>query len=164
VLVDRPSFANFTAGMRTILIINGPNLNMLGLREPSIYGDRSMDDIITELRDMHSDMAIEEVRTNEEGVIVSAIQQAQDRVEGIVLNAGGYSHTSVAIRDAITAVEVPVVEVHLSNLLAREPFRHVSLIGGVCRGSIMGFGAPVYAMAVRYLLGHAHEKPPGRAS
>ncbi|MDQ3100014.1 MAG: type II 3-dehydroquinate dehydratase, partial [Bacteroidota bacterium] len=95
---------------------------------------------------------IKDVRSNDEGTIVTAIQQAKGEALGIVINAGGYSHTSVAIRDAIAAVEVPTVEIHLSNLLKREPFRHVSIIGGVCVGSIMGLGAPGYSLAIRFLI------------
>jgi 3-dehydroquinate dehydratase-2 len=148
--------------MADILVINGPNLNLLGTREPQIYGDRSMDDIMLSLRDAFEGIAIEEVRTNDEGAIVSALQQANG-VMGVVLNAGGYSHTSVAIRDAISAIDVPVVEVHLSNLLAREPFRHISIVGAVCMGSIMGLGAHGYALAVRYLLDRVNEKRTGPA-
>ncbi len=149
--------------MQRILVINGPNLNMVGVREPSIYGDRTMDDIMVSLRDAFPEAELEEVRTNDEGPIVNAIQQAAGKMQGIVINAGGYSHTSVAIRDAIAAVDVPVVEVHLTNLLAREPFRHVSLIGGVCAGSIMGLGAQGYSLAVRYLLWHAAQRRTGPA-
>jgi 3-dehydroquinate dehydratase II len=150
--------------MARILIINGPNLSLLGTREPGIYGDRSLDDIITSLRDLFPGVEISDLRTNDEGAIVTAIHQAAgEDAQGIVLNAGGYSHTSVAIRDAITAAEIPVVEVHISNLLSREPFRHVSLIGGVCVGSIMGLGAQGYSLAVRYLLDRADEKRTGPA-
>lgn len=122
-----------------------------------------MDDIIQALQSTFPDVVIEEYRSNEEGALVTAIQQAEGRVLGVVLNAGGYSHTSVAIRDAISAVDVPVVEVHLSNLLVREPFRHVSLIGGVCAGSIMGFGPHGYSLAVQYLLDQAGKKRNGPA-
>ena len=149
--------------MADILVINGPNLNLLGTREPHIYGDRSMDDIMVSLRDAFPAISIDEVRTNEEGAIVTALQGANGRVMGVVLNAGGYSHTSVAIRDAISAMDVPVVEVHLSNLLAREPFRHVSILGAVCVGSIMGLGAQGYALAVRYLLERVNERRTGPA-
>jgi 3-dehydroquinate dehydratase II len=138
--------------MQRILIINGPNLNLLGTREPDHYGTRSMDEILDLVRSGFPQAEVLELRTNDEGAIVTAIQQADGTVHGVVLNAGGYTHSSVAIRDAIAAVKVPVVEVHLSNLLAREPFRHVSLIGGVCAGSIMGFGAQGYVLAVQYLL------------
>ncbi len=159
----RPRGAIFTSAMATILIINGPNLNLLGTREPGIYGDRSLDDIITALRDAYPDVDLEELRTNDEGAIVTAIQKSLGRTLGVVLNAGGYSHTSVAIRDAIAAVDVPVVEVHLSNLLAREPFRHVSMIGAVCAGSIMGLGPQGYSLAVRYLLDRSDGKRTGPA-
>lgn len=138
--------------MKSILIINGPNLNLLGTRETHIYGDRSLDRIIQDLRDEFPSTLLEHVRSDHEGAIVEAIHGARGSQEGIVINAGGYSHTSVAIRDALAAVQVPAVEVHLSNLLTREPFRHVSIIGGVCAGSIMGFGARGYSLAIRYLL------------
>lgn len=138
--------------MATILVINGPNLQLLGSRETDIYGKEDLDSIMSRLKQQFPGNEIEDLCTNDEGAIVSALHEATGRVIGVVLNAGGYSHTSVAIRDAIAAVEVPVIEVHLSNLLAREPFRHVSLIGGVCAGCIMGFGSQGYSLAVRALL------------
>lgn len=138
-----------------ILILNGPNLNLLGSREPSVYGGRSFDEYLSELRSGFMGVTIDYLQTNLEGELVSAIQQADGRAKGIVLNAGGYAHTSVAVRDAIVAVRVPVVEVHISNLLAREPFRHISLTGSVCAGSIMGFGLEGYRMAVMHLIQRA---------
>ncbi|MFN3876062.1 MAG: type II 3-dehydroquinate dehydratase [Flavobacteriales bacterium] len=136
-----------------ILILNGPNLNLLGTREPSVYGGRSFEEYLEELREVFEGLTIDHLQTNVEGELIDAIQQAEGRAKGVVLNAGGYAHTSVALRDAIAAVRVPVVEVHISNLLAREPFRHASLTGSVCAGTIMGFGLDGYRMAVAYLAG-----------
>ena len=141
--------------MSSILLINGPNLNLLGTRETKIYGEKTLDRIIADLRSEFPSVDLEDLRSNSEGAIIDAIQSAPGRHIGMVINAGGYSHTSVAIRDAIAAVAVPAVEVHLSNLLTREPFRHVSLIGAVCAGSIMGFGEVGYSLAIRYLIDHA---------
>jgi 3-dehydroquinate dehydratase-2 len=135
-----------------ILILNGPNLNLLGTREPAIYGGRSFEEYLEELRALFPDTAIAHLQTNVEGELVTAIQDAARNADGVVLNAGGYTHSSVAIRDAIAAVPVPVVEVHLSNLLAREPFRHASLTGGACVGSIMGLGLDGYRLAMLHLL------------
>jgi 3-dehydroquinate dehydratase-2 len=138
--------------MARILVLNGPNLNLLGQREPGTYGTGTLDDLLAMLGSRFPGVAIDHVQSNLEGELVEALHRADGACDGVVLNAGGYTHTSVALRDAVAAIRVPVVEVHLSNLLAREPFRHVSLIGGVCTGSIMGFGAEGYAMAVAYLL------------
>ena len=146
-------FTNFAPPtMPRILIINGPNLNLLGKREPDVYGSASLDDMIRELRSAYPAVEIDHLQSNLEGELVEALQRADGRCDGVVLNAGGYSHTSVALRDAVVAVRVPVVEVHLSNLLAREPFRHTSLVGAVCIGSIMGFGAHGYHLAMQHLL------------
>ncbi len=141
--------------MSSILLINGPNLDLLGTRETKIYGERTLDAIIADLRSAFPSVDLEDLRSNSEGAIIDAIHSASGRHIGMVINAGGYSHTSIAIRDAIAAVAVPAVEVHLSNLLAREPFRHVSLIGAVCAGSIMGFGEAGYSLAIRYLIDRA---------
>ncbi len=138
--------------MSKILIINGPNLNMLGLREPEIYGQLSLEEVIEELRKGFPEFILEHVQSNLEGELVTALHGAEGRCVGVVLNAGGYAHTSVAIRDAVSAISVPVVEVHITNLLAREPFRHVSLVGAVCRGGVMGLGADGYRLAVLHLL------------
>lgn len=130
-----------------ILILNGPNLNLLGRREPGIYGAESFEEYLAELRTQLPDVQIDYAQTNIEGELVDAIQNAEKVYSGVVLNAGGYTHTSVALRDAINAVQVPVVEVHISNIAAREEFRHTSLIAPVCRGSIMGFGLDGYRLA-----------------
>ncbi len=129
-----------------ILIINGPNLNMLGRREPGIYGSQSWDDFMPRLREEFPDVEITCFQSNHEGVIIDALQQAD--CDAIVLNAGAYTHTSLAIADAIAAISVPVTEVHISNIAAREEIRHRSLIAPVCRGSIAGFGLDSYRMAV----------------
>lgn len=131
-----------------ILVINGPNLNLLGTRQPEIYGSLSLNDLITGLQNSFLSIEIEHYQSNIEGELINALQQAVGKFDAIVLNAGGYTHTSVAIRDAISSISVPVVEVHMSNIAAREEFRHTSLIAAVCVGSITGFGAHSYALAV----------------
>lgn len=133
-----------------ILIVNGPNLNLLGQRDVQIYGSQSFDDYFFELKNKFSSVQFEYFQSNVEGEIINVLQQSA--AGGIILNAGGYTHTSVAIRDCIDAIKVPVVEVHLSNIAARESFRHESLIAPVCVGSIMGFGVRSYELAVRYFV------------
>ena len=135
-----------------LLIINGPNLNLLGKREKSIYGERSFGDYLEELRGMFPEVAIDYFQSNSEGAIIDKIQESDGVYDGIVLNAGGYTHTSVALPDAIAAVKVPVVEVHISSILARESFRHVSMIAPVAKGSIMGFGLDSYRLGVLSLI------------
>ena len=135
-----------------LLIINGPNLNLLGKREPGVYGVASAESIFEALQREYPDVDFEYFQSNIEGELVDAIQKADGLFDGVVLNAGGYTHTSVALRDAIAAVGVDVVEVHISNILSREEFRHTSLIGGVCRGSIAGFGPDSYRLAVDYFV------------
>ncbi len=131
-----------------ILIINGPNLNLLGRREPGVYGSTDFETYLAALRAEHPGVAIDYVQSNVEGELIDAIQRADGVYDGVLLNAGGYTHTSVAIADAIGAVDVPVVEVHISCILARENFRHISLIAPVCRGSIMGFGLNGYRLGL----------------
>lgn len=135
-----------------ILIINGPNLNLLGRREPGIYGSTDFETYLASLRTAFPDVHIDYFQSNIEGELIDAIQQADGVYDGILLNAGGYTHTSVAIADAIGAVGVPVVEVHISCILAREDFRHISLIAPVCKGSIMGFGLESYRLGLVSLL------------
>ena len=135
-----------------LLIINGPNLNLLGKREPGVYGVASAESIFEELQREYPDVVLEYFQSNIEGELIDAIQKADGLFDGVVLNAGGYTHTSVALRDAISAVGVDVIEVHISNVLSREEFRHTSLIGGVCRGSIAGFGSDSYRLAVDYFV------------
>jgi 3-dehydroquinate dehydratase-2 len=135
-----------------LLIINGPNLNLLGKREPGGYGVASAESIFEGLKNDYPNVDLEYFQSNIEGELIDAIQKADGLFDGVVLNAGGYTHTSVALRDAIAAVGVDVIEVHISNVLSREEFRHTSLIGGVCRGSIAGFGPDSYRLAVDYFV------------
>lgn len=134
-----------------ILLINGPNLNLLGIREPGIYGDRKFEEYVQKLRMDFPDVELVYYQSNVEGEIIDKVQMFGFSCDGIILNAGGYTHTSVAIRDAISAVPAPVVEVHISNTLSRESFRHTSMIGPVCKGCIMGFGLESYRLALLYL-------------
>ena len=137
--------------MKDILIINGPNLNLLGRRQPEIYGTTTLEDIACALADEFGDKAnIRWFQSNSEGEIIDALHAAgyEQHTDAIILNAGAYTHTSLAIADAIAAIPVPVIEVHLSNIFAREDIRHRSLIAPFCRGSISGFGSNVYRLAV----------------
>ncbi len=131
-----------------IIIINGPNLNLLGLRETSIYGSESFENYFGSLKKMFPEIEFEYYQSNIEGEIVSKIHEFGFNSDGIIINAGAYTHTSVAIRDAISGVKTKVVEVHISNTLTREDFRHKSIIGPVCKGCIMGFGLDSYRLAV----------------
>lgn len=135
-----------------ILIINGANLNLLGRRQPEIYGHESFEDYLEALRARYSVHTIDYFQSNIEGELVDAMQRAEGIYDGVVLNAGGYTHTSVVLRDAIAAISVPVVEVHISSILAREEFRHVSMIAPVARGTIMGFGMESYRLALDYFV------------
>lgn len=134
-----------------ILIINGPNLNMLGVREPEKYGNVTLADIEKELYAYSFELGIdvETFQSNSEGAIIDKIQQTLNNFDGILINAGGYTHTSVAIRDAISSVNLPTVEVHMTNIHAREEFRHNSLIAQVCVGQICGFGKEVYKLGLK---------------
>ena len=134
-----------------IQIINGPNLNLLGEREKDIYGDIGMKDYLKILREHFEGFHLDYFQSNIEGEIIDKIQEAAKNFDGIVLNGGGYTHTSVAIRDAVASVSVPVVEVHVSNIYNRESFRHTSLIAPKCKGSIVGFGLDGYRLAVESL-------------
>lgn len=141
--------------MKKILIINGPNLNLLGRREPDIYGSDTMEQSLARLREKYPSLPIEYFQSNHEGAIIDRIHAVgfdTDLYAGIVLNAGAYTHTSLAIADAISAVSLPVVEVHISNVSSREPIRHTSLISPVCRGVIAGFGMDSYRLAIESLL------------
>ena len=135
----------------TVLVIHGPNLNLLGQREPEIYGHTTLEDIDSSLKRLGQELGleVETFQSNSEGAIVDRIQQARGRSRVLVINPAAYTHTSVAIRDAITACELPTVEVHLSNVYAREPFRHHSTIADIVVGRIMGFGADGYLLALR---------------
>jgi 3-dehydroquinate dehydratase-2 len=133
-----------------ILFLNGPNLNLLGTREPDVYGRLTLADIETEVRQRASQLKVDVDfrQTNQEGELVNWIQEAKGKFQAIVINAAAYTHTSVALRDAISAVGVPTVEIHLSNIHAREEFRHKSLIAPVCKGQICGFGAKSYILGL----------------
>ena len=135
-----------------ILIINGPNLNLLGVREKSIYGDQSFGSYLEELRERYPEIVIDYFHSNVEGEIINKLHEVGFSIDGIILNAGGYTHTSVAIADAVKAIKVPVVEVHISNILAREDYRHISFISPNAMGSIMGFGLDSYRLAIESLL------------
>ncbi len=135
-----------------IQIINGPNLNLLGVREPEVYGGQTFGDYLDQLRSDHAGIEIDYFQSNVEGEIINKIQEAGFESDGIILNAGGYTHTSVAIRDAIKAIPAPVVEVHISNVHAREEFRHHSMISAVCIGVIAGFGMDSYRLALSTLV------------
>ena len=135
-----------------IHIINGPNLNLVGKREPEVYGNRSLDQYMTELIEQFPQHSIDVFQSNIEGEIVDRLQQVGFDDCGIVLNAGGYTHTSVAIADAVAAITAPVVEVHISNIYSREPFRHKSLLSPVCKGIIAGFGLDSYRLALHSFL------------
>jgi len=135
-----------------IQIINGPNLNLLGRRETSIYGDKSFEEFLVILKTRFSGIDIDYYQSNVEGEIVNKLHEVGFSLDGIVINAGAYTHTSVAIHDAIGGITTPVVEVHISNIHAREEFRHTSLITSKCAGMLTGFGMEGYAMAVSYLV------------
>ena len=135
-----------------IEIINGPNLNLLGKREPEIYGTEGFDTVINRLRSLYPKITFTCPQSNVEGELVNMIQAAGMSSDGVIINPGGYTHTSVAIADAIAATSIPVIEVHISNLLSREPFRHSSLTGRYCRGTIMGLGLDGYRLAVEALI------------
>jgi len=135
-----------------ILILNGPNLNMLGVREPGIYGVNSLLSLITDLKTKFSDVVISHHQSNVEGELISLIQDFGMRYDGIVFNPGGFSHTSVAIRDAVSSVSARVIEVHISNIHAREEFRRITIVGGACEAVISGFGVRGYQIAVEHLI------------
>jgi len=131
-----------------LIIINGPNLNLLGVREPSVYGNQSFAEYLEELRKKFPSVQLDYFQSNVEGEIINKLHEVGFAYDGIILNAGGYTHTSVAIADAISAIKTPALEVHISNVYAREEFRHHSLIAGKCKGSISGFGLDSYRLAV----------------
>ena len=134
-----------------ILLINGPNLNLLGIREKSVYGNSSFETYFLTLKNTFPDLYLEYYQSNIEGEIINKIHETGFDFDGIIINAGAYTHTSVAIRDAISGVKTPVIEVHISNVLTRESFRHESIIGPVCVGSIMGFGLDSYRLGIEAL-------------
>ncbi len=135
-----------------ITIINGPNLNMLGKREPEIYGSLSFDDYLEDLKSQFANHCISYFQDNVEGEIINAIHDANNNSDAIILNAGAYTHTSVAIGDAIKAIGIPVIEVHISNVFSREAFRHISYLAPHCKGSIIGLGLDGYRLALSHLV------------
>lgn len=136
-----------------VLIVNGPNLNLLGTREPQIYGNRAFEKYFNILKDDYPDLELEYFQSNVEGEMINKMQEVRESHDGIVLNAGGYTHTSVALHDCIAAIDIPVVEVHISNLAAREEFRHKSMIAPKCVGTISGFGLESYRLGILALRG-----------
>ena len=136
-----------------IMIINGPNLNLLGKREPDIYGNRSFDEFLQKLRHDFTPAEIDYYQSNIEGELIDKLQEVGFSYDGIVLNAGAYTHTSIALLDCIRSLTTPVVEVHISNVHAREEFRHKSMISSACRGVIMGFGLNSYRLALEGIVG-----------
>lgn len=139
--------------MKKVLLLNGPNLNLLGVREPHLYGNQTLEDLVVYLTQEAQALGVElrHVQSNHEGVLIDTIHEARQWADGIIINAGAYTHTSVAMHDALRAVGLPVVEVHLTNIYAREPFRHTSLIAPACIGQITGFGADSYRLALHAL-------------
>ena len=137
-----------------ILILHGPNLNLLGTREPEIYGVMTLDDINNKMIELGRELGTEIkcLQSNHEGALIDALQDARTWASGVVFNPGGYTHTSVALRDAISAIVIPVIEVHLSNVYAREEFRYISMISAVCKGKVVGFGWRSYELGLRGLV------------
>lgn len=131
-----------------IQIINGPNLNLLGVREPGIYGSQSFDVYLEELKALYPNLEIDYFQSNVEGELINKLHEIGFTNDGIILNAGGYTHTSVALADAISGIKTPVIEVHISNIYAREEYRHVSLTGKNCKGVLTGFGMDGYRLAL----------------
>lgn len=138
--------------MKRFQIINGPNLNLLGKREPDVYGNVSLEDYLSELRAAYPQYELSVYQSNVEGELINKIHEVGFDYDGIILNAGAYTHTSIALHDAIKAVTTPVIEVHISNVHARESFRHVSMISAACKGVILGFGLDSYRLALDALI------------
>jgi 3-dehydroquinate dehydratase-2 len=140
------------ADMKKILILNGPNLNLLGKREPGVYGSESFEDYFDKLKALFPELDLHYFQSNHEGALIDKIHEVGFSFDGIVINAGGYTHTSVALADALSAVNTPAVEVHISNIHAREAFRHHSYLTSRCKGMICGLGLKGYEMAIRFFI------------
>ena len=138
--------------MKRIQIINGPNLNLLGKREPTVYGNQTFEDYIQELKTLFPEVQLDYFQSNTEGIIIDKLQETGFTYDGIILNGGAYTHTSIAIADAIRSITTPVVEVHISNVFQREEYRHHSFLSGVCKGCIIGFGLDSYRLAVEAII------------
>ena len=141
-----------------ILILNGPNLNLLGRREPGVYGSRSFEDYLIELRNRYPAIQIDYFQSNHEGALIDKLHEVGFAIDGIILNAGAYTHTSIALHDAIRAITAPVIEVHISNVHQREEFRHHSCISAACKGVICGFGLDSYRLAIEALMQMDNDK------
>ncbi|RCW65396.1 type II 3-dehydroquinate dehydratase [Saliterribacillus persicus] len=146
--------------MNSILLLNGPNLNRLGKREPGIYGSETLENVEAKLQNILKayNVNIDSFQSNHEGELIDKIHQADDNYMGIIFNPGAYTHTSIALRDAISSIDVPVVEVHISNVHARESFRHHSLLAAVCEGQIVGLGTKGYELAAEYFASKIQER------
>jgi 3-dehydroquinate dehydratase II len=146
-----------------ILVLNGPNLNLLGTRETDVYGTATLDAILADVRSAAAEHGIEiyDIQSNSEGALIDALQEARSRADGVIFNPGAYTHYSIALRDAVASISVPVVETHLSNVHAREEFRHTSVVGAACLGVVAGFGADSYLIALEALRRHlGHQVAP----
>jgi 3-dehydroquinate dehydratase-2 len=135
-----------------ILIINGPNLNLLGIREPGIYGSEGFDSFFKKLQGLYPDITLSYYQSNVEGELINKLHEVGFSYDGIIMNAGAYTHTSIAIADAIAGIKTPVIEVHISNVHAREEFRHISVLARNCKGVIAGFGFESYVLALQYFI------------
>lgn len=144
--------------MLRILIVNGPNLNLLGTREPHIYGSKTFEHFLAELKHRYGNIDINYFQNNSEGALIDKLQEAREGYDGVIFNGAGYTHTSIALADTIAAIEIPVIEVHISNIYAREAYRQHSYTAAKCRGCITGLGLEGYALAIDWLLRHSGSK------